>query len=127
MHYNLDLKPLHKAVMNGDLDNLKIMIEKDCSNINCSYKLDNNFTPLHRAAEKGNDKIVEYLISRGANIYAKVKKIDRVPLHYAAKSGNIEVVKLLLQKGGLHQLEACGRKKETPLILAANYGHLDIV
>ena len=119
------IQQLHQAISNEDFDKLKNEIEKENFNVNFRYKL--NITLLHKASEKGNRKIVEYLISKGANIYAKVKEIDRIPLHYAAKSGNIEVVKLLLQKGGLQQLDARGGNKKTPLILAAAYGHLDIV
>ena len=42
--------------------------------------------------------IVEYLISKGANIEAKDND-DQTPLHWASKHGNTNVVKYLVSKG----------------------------
>ena len=118
---------MHQAVWNRDLEKLKIIIEKNPTLI-AATNWDDNGTPLHKAGmQKGNEHIVEYLISKGANLYAKLKDDGTIPLHWAVMKGNTEVVKLLLQKGGLLQLEICDFNKNTPLIMAAKGGHLEIV
>ena len=127
MHQNSDSKDMHQAVWNRDLEKLKIIIEKNPTLI-AATNWDDKGTPLHKAGmHKENEHIVEYLISKGANLYAKLKDDGTIPLHWAVMKGNTEVVKLLLQKGGLLQLEICDFNKNTPLIMAAKGGHLEIV
>ena len=70
MHLNSvwysDSKEMHQAVRNGDLEKLKIIIEKNPTLI-AATNWDDNGTPLHKASmQKGNEHIVEYLISKGA-------------------------------------------------------------
>ena len=55
-------------------------------------------TPLHYACQEGHLPIVEYLISKGANIEAK-GEIEMTPLHYACQEGHLPIVEYLISKG----------------------------
>lgn len=57
-----------------------------------------NITPLHVAAKWGKIKMVNLLMSKGANIDAKTRD-GLTPLHCAARSGHHEVVDILIEKG----------------------------
>ena len=114
---------IHDAVKSGDLEKVKILLEKNRELLN---KLDKDgMAPLHRAIEAGKNDIARYLIEQGADINLKDKENDS-PLHYVAIVGNLEIAKLLLARdvtsvneGDNHQM--------TPLHLACERGHLDII
>lgn len=55
-------------------------------------------TALHFAAQNSNLPLVEYLVSRGADVNA-LDKGHFGALHRAAEQGAVEIVKLLLEKG----------------------------
>jgi len=57
-----------------------------------------NITPMHVAAKWGKIKMVNLLMSKGANIEAKTRD-GLTPLHCAARSGHHEVVDILIEKG----------------------------
>lgn len=77
---------------------------------------------LVTAAEQGYSKIVQMLISAGANVN---NGCDRLPLHVAAEHGHIEVVLRLLNSDAYIQAtESDGR---TALMAAAATGQLEIV
>ena len=69
--------PIHYAVMNEDLDEISKILYKNHSMINaCSSNGSmNNMTPLYMAAQKGNAKIVKYLLNEGANKDIKAKQL----------------------------------------------------
>ena len=58
----------------------------------------NDNTPLHCACEQGQLSIVQYLISKGANIEAK-NTSGMTPLHDASSWSKIDVIKFLISKG----------------------------
>ena len=60
--------------------------------------LQHNITPMHVAAKWGKIKMVNLLMSKGANIEAKTRD-GLTPLHCAARSGHHEVVDILIEKG----------------------------
>lgn len=62
---NLKLKPVHQAVLNGNLPVIKILLEMGTS-VNDA---DNSpkATPLHFAADNGLPEVIDYLLKAGAN------------------------------------------------------------
>lgn len=65
---------------------------------NLSMRFDEGKTPLHIAAEKGDDGFVDYLIANGAQINAKDSS-SSTPLHEAVRNGKIQSATLLIQSG----------------------------
>ncbi|EHK18518.1 uncharacterized protein TRIVIDRAFT_225823 [Trichoderma virens Gv29-8] len=80
-------------------------------------------TPLHVAAQKGHEPIVQMLLDMDANIDAK-NKGRRTPLHCAACHGQEAVVQMLLDRGA--DIEAVSTHGYTPLHHAALYGYEEI-
>lgn len=58
----------------------------------------NHYTPLHRAASKGNLEVVKVLKAAGASINACARS-GETPLHFAALYGNADIVHYLIQQG----------------------------
>ncbi|EAY18311.1 ankyrin repeat protein, putative [Trichomonas vaginalis G3] len=58
----------------------------------------NGCSMLHQAIEKGNIRLVKYLVSVGANKDVK-NYIGITPLHIAIEKGNFEIVKYLISNG----------------------------
>ena len=93
---------IHYASQGGLLSIIKYVIER----CNCDIDIRDftNQTPLHYACQIYSDKkesqlqIIQYLISKGANIEAKDNK-GMTPLHYATLSFRPAVIKFLLSKG----------------------------
>jgi cytohesin len=81
-------------------------------------------TPLHRAAEEGNPKLVRLLLKYKADVRA-VDQACRTPLHAAAVSGDPDVLRLLLARGA--PLNAVDRGGMTALHIAANRGLAEAV
>ena len=81
-------------------------------------------SPLMIAAIKGRLASAKRLIQRGA----EVNKTGWTPLHYAASRAepdSVEMVGLLLEHHAYIDAESPNRS--TPLMLAAMYGHADVV
>lgn len=81
-------------------------------------------SPLMIAAIMGQLESAKRLIQRGA----EVNKTGWTPLHYAAsrtESDSVEMVRLMLQHHAY--IDAESPNKSTPLMLAAHYGHADVV
>uniref|UniRef100_A0A669DWK0 Ankyrin repeat and kinase domain containing 1 n=1 Tax=Oreochromis niloticus TaxID=8128 RepID=A0A669DWK0_ORENI len=88
---------------------------------------EDDWTPLHFAAQNGDDRTVRLLLDKGAVVNAQ-EKTGWMPFHLACQNGHETVVRLLLlrqsQEAVVEQEKANGR---TPLHLASIYGHLSIV
>jgi uncharacterized protein len=81
-------------------------------------------SPLMIAAIKGRLASAKRLIQRGA----EVNKTGWTPLHYAASRAepdSVEMARLLLEHHAYIDAESPNRS--TPLMLAAMYGHADVV
>ena len=119
-----DYEPdIFKACKEGKLTSVQYLIEKQ----NADKEITGNGgkTPLHYACEFGHLLIVEYLISKGADIEAK-DIYYWTPLHFACKEDHLEIVEYLISKGA--DIEA----KEWmdlngPLHIASQYDNIDVV
>ena len=117
--YTLDI---FQACKKGKLTNVQYLIEK--LNHDPNKKDDNDKTVLYYAYEEDNLPIVEYLISKGANIEVKDKD-GATPLHYSCINGHLQITAYLISKGIIiEEKDHIGR---TPLHLACSKGHFSIV
>ncbi|WP_264706609.1 ankyrin repeat domain-containing protein [Wolbachia endosymbiont (group B) of Archips podanus] len=88
---------------------------------------DDKKTPLHYAAQSGNEQVVKLLIEKKANVDTR-DRVDNRPLHIAAKNGYLGIVKVLLDTNKVNvNAETSPKYKFTPLHFAARNGHLEIV
>nr|XP_022906858.1 myotrophin [Onthophagus taurus] len=83
------------GIKNGDLDQVKDIVEKKAVNINADI---DGRPPILYAADYGQTDVIEYLINNGANVNAKDKH-GITALLAAIWEGHKDCVKLLLAKG----------------------------
>ena len=121
---NLDIRgrylwsPLHEIlvldkVRRGDLEIGHRLL--DCG-ADVNARNDEDWTPLHLAAENGRVDFVQMLLEHGAAINAPADG-GETPLHWASKKGQVDVVRLLLEHGADPNIP--DRDGETPSDLAS--------
>lgn len=81
-------------------------------------------SPLHMAALKGQLKIVEILLSKGADVNAH-DSTGRTPLHCAIEGAHMEMVKLIVDRGA--NVTRVDAKGLSPLHMAVEKGLEDAV
>ena len=82
------------------------------------------FQAIHYAANKGMQKLIAKLLSKGAAVNS-VDMTHQTPLHHAAFAGQRRVASYLLDQGGfMDKQDITGR---TAMYNAASQGHLEIV
>ncbi|KAG8193895.1 hypothetical protein JTE90_011454 [Oedothorax gibbosus] len=115
--------PLLDSICCNLSDISQILINSDKCNINSKEKISGT-TALHFAAVQGQEKIVNTLLIKGADINAtNIKKMTA--LHLAASEGHNDVVKALLKhkaKLNVRTTDVC-----TPLYCAAMFDHPKVV
>ncbi|KAI3412968.1 ANK_REP_REGION domain-containing protein [Psidium guajava] len=114
----------HIAAKQGDLDVLKILIEKSHE---LSMTTDSaNTTALHTAAAQGHFEVVNFLLEECGNLATITRNNGKTALHSAARNGHSEVVKALLSKEpGLTTM--CDKKGQTALHMAVKGQRTDLV
>lgn len=99
----------------------------------------NGFKPIHYACASGNELLVRYLVTQGADINSPTKTVgnqrDMHPLHIAALYGNVNFFNYLLNMGA--QLTTPDRNNvQQPIVdakgynvlqIAAQNGHIELV
>ncbi|XP_064640528.1 GA-binding protein subunit beta-2-like isoform X2 [Lineus longissimus] len=80
------------------------------------------FIALYMAAHRGNMKMVEKLVTAGADVNAKTP-MGRTALHVAAARGNGKIIDLLLEKGA--NINETDNDGNTALNIASKMGHKD--
>jgi ankyrin repeat protein len=100
---------LYHATWSESFETVKHMIEEGKVDVDCK---EDGASPITGAATVGNNKIIEYLLSVGANINAKISE-DWNPLHVAACYSQFDTVKLLVSLGC--DFNAKDKQGKTPL------------
>ena len=85
---------------------------------------DDNWTPLILAAFFGHEEVASELLQRGADIHVKSKEHGRTALHLACEKGHLKCAQLLVNVGS--RLNEPDDDNQTPLILAAFFGHEEV-
>jgi ankyrin repeat protein len=114
--------PLHDACAQGNVSEVKRLLKKNETAIN--GKNAGGETALHKAAARGELKIVELLIGGGAKFLAD--ESGYTPLHVACKKDRIDVVKTLLKHRPEAALESLSDGR-TPFYFAVKKGHVKVV
>ena len=144
---------LHCAVRKDDVDKVKILLDSETNNVNCSD--DDGWIALHYACLNGYLNMVNFLIERGANVDAvasdgttpifcavierypdivlmlakngcKVNVSDEdgnIPLHWAVEDANIDIVRALFESRKTMVNFTTAKSKETALHLAVKNGY----
>ena len=94
--------------------------------VNCvrPHELDHT-TPLVKACDVGDDRIVRILLDAGAD--ARWRNWEgRSAMESACSKGHLSIVKMLLNHDK-DLLEIADEDGRTPMVVAANRGHVDVV
>ncbi|PIG82337.1 hypothetical protein AARAC_000164 [Aspergillus arachidicola] len=83
-------------------------------------------TPLSCAAEMGHTAVVHILLERGEDVNEKdTSGTQKAPIYWAADHSHAETVDILLQQGA--HVEAVDANRDTPLCLAVQASHVELV
>jgi len=117
---------LQIASYEGHVDIVKYLLDNNADTDMTGSFGDVNGTPLHFAAERGHFKVMDELLSHGANINLTDGTYDYFTvLHSACRNGKLDVVKYLLEHGAdINALDGAGN---TPLMIACENGHLVVI
>lgn len=108
-------KALIHAVIYSDIDGVRNALKKGA---NVEARDDTSWTPLHLAAVRKRQDIIEVLLEHGADIHAPAYD-GLIPLHVAARSNIPANISLFVEKGANINMQ--GHEGETPLHLAIRY------
>ncbi len=120
------------AIHSDDLAKVRSEISKGA---NVNAKGASGSTPLHFSASRGNLAISKELVEAGAEVEI-ADCSGKSPLMWATEKGSIAVSRFLLDKGaninraGSSSNITCsqhGKPEDTPLSLASQYNHADLV
>ena len=119
-----ELASIHWASNANHLEIVRFLLN-DPVNEDCNLVRGNNFTPLHSAAMNGNTQIVEYLISKGANINVQTQPQGYAPIHSASFAGHLETIKVLVKNGA--DLSLKNYRDELPIDTAKRQNQVETV
>ncbi|WP_422465540.1 ankyrin repeat domain-containing protein [Endozoicomonas sp. ALC013] len=93
------------------------------ADINAPRNIKTKYTPLHFAAEQGQQEAINALITRGADVNAQTTD-GRTPLHFAAAQGQQQAIDALIANGA--NVNARTEKGDTALKRASDNEKIDI-
>ncbi len=115
-------RALHVFAMQGRIDLVKVLLEKDDADINAQDA--DGTTGLMYAADNNHPEICSLLLEYGAEINFRNHK-GSTALMFACLSGNLEVAELLLKHSG--SVDVCDENGCSALIYAVQNGQAQLV
>ncbi|XP_071108992.1 ankyrin repeat domain-containing protein 50-like [Haliotis cracherodii] len=110
---------LHWACIGGHVGMVKYLLSQHIIDINSRSK--KGKTPLMKAAYYGQRDVLEFLVSKGANVSMVDDDGDNI-IHYASIRGQVEVLKHIITRG-IVNIRSRGKYGRTPLMRSAYYGN----
>jgi ankyrin repeat protein len=120
---NINIGNIFDAAEKSYLGIVTYFVENECHSINAKDNL--GWTALHKAAFNGHLNIVQYLVSKGADLNTE-NKSGKTALNYAVEKDYLEIVKYFIEAQGL-DVNAKNSLDWTPLQSAAFHGRFNIV
>ncbi|XP_046550762.1 ankyrin repeat domain-containing protein 50-like [Haliotis rubra] len=114
---------IHSACHGGDLEMVKYVLSQTMLDINGGVQCGR--TAMMLAAENGHKDVVELLVDTGADVSLVDETGDNI-LHCACRGGDVEVVQYILSQN-MVDINSLGHEKKTPVMLAGQYGHKEVV
>ena len=108
------------ASAGGHVAACRVLIDSGCD-VNAADQ--SGCRPLHIAAETGNGKVVDMLLSGGASVGLVDGTYGVTALHLAAATGNVFIVRSILGVDKGVDLNATDKKGNTALHWAGHAGH----
>jgi ankyrin repeat protein len=115
--------PLHFSAEDGNLKIAQLLLER---NVDVNSRNDNGSTPFLKALETGNLDVAWLLLDHNADVHMHDNE-GNTPLHCAAYSGLLEVSRKILDRSAIAEANSCNYHGSTPLLLATEEGHADVV
>ncbi len=117
-------KVIHAACFGGNIEVIKYLIGKGA---NCNSQDDKGLTPIMCACEKADLSVIEFLIASGAKASHITKEGGNSVSFAAARFGRADILQLLLSHKVDVNRPSEGGGRISPLAIAANQGHLEVV
>ncbi|XP_046552956.1 ankyrin repeat domain-containing protein 50-like isoform X2 [Haliotis rubra] len=114
---------LHCACVGGDRKTVELVLSLDVVDINCRGL--GSRTPVMVAAVRRHRDVVEFLVSRGADV-SLVDDDGNNILHWACVGGDRETVKFVLSLDGV-DINSRGERSRTLVMWPALEGHMGVV
>lgn len=113
---NIDVNKIFDFSKNGDINQIKLLINNKGADvvINLTNKL--NMTPLYIACEHGHDDVVDLLLNNGAAVDIAEMHGQKTPLHISCLKNNFNIVLKLILKGA--DVNKASEDGSTPLFFA---------
>ena len=110
-----------QAAANGDAQKVEEILQRPEAEVNGMFA---GHTALQAAAQNGHLEVIKILMSGSIDFEIEDKDGDRA-VHHAAFGDEPEVIKLL-QRGGA-DLNVRNKRRQTPLHIGVNKGHIGVV
>ena len=126
------IRPLHQAIWMNETPMAEFLIDQgaDChipirsQGMTLHSSVAMQGSPIHLAASKGSNTLVQTLIAKGVDVHAQLEN-KWTPLHMAAANGHTSVIDILTRHGAnINVIDSHGG---SPVYRAAENGHTAVI
>lgn len=118
------MTPLRNAAIEGNVEEVRRILEQNAAGVQGRFQTGSLNSVLHNAVARGHEKVVDVLLSKGANIEATNSE-GQTPIFIAVQHNFAHLVNLLVDRGA--DLQAEDNAGNTPLHLAASTGRTKMI